>query len=201
MRKAIGIGLVLMVVLAFAGAALAGSGSGRYEWRFSFSAVDPNVQVAANPTNLGTLYLWYQGCNSVPGGAGMAAADFGIAVSGGWQFLSFTTEPTSGFLNAGSGANLLLAVGGCPAGPEVVGSVSVFTPSDGALKLGKSNNNIAVVLDCNDAPQGSWSWPDDMLFVGARSSGFGGTAQGFGKGCTVDPVDPATWGSIKSLYR
>ncbi|MFN8176733.1 MAG: hypothetical protein U0167_02340 [bacterium] len=200
MRKATRIGLALMMALVLAGSAAA-AGTGRYEWRISFSNTDPNVQTAPNPAGLATLYLWYQGCNSVAAGPGMSASDFAVKVSGAWTYVGFNPDATSGFLNAGSGPNLLLAVGGCPSASELAGSITIFTAGDGAARLGLSNNNIAVVVDCTSPTPDPWSWPADVLFVGAKSNGFAGAQQAWGNGCTVDPVDAATWGGIKAIYR
>jgi len=200
MRKATRTGLALAMVLALAGSAAA-AGTGRYEWRVSFSNSDANVQTAANPAGVGTLYLWFTGCNTVGSGPGMSAADFGIHTYGAWTFLAFSVS--NGYLNAGSGANLLLAVGGCEAGPIVAGSMLIQTTGEGGVRLGDSNTPDAhVTVDCESPIPNQWAWPDFMLFVGAQSSGFvGRSPQAWGDGCTTDAVDRTTWGNIKSLYR
>jgi hypothetical protein len=205
MRKttAIVLAITMALTLAMTGAATAGSGTGVYEWRISFSDTDAGVQTAADfpGGTVQSIYLWFQGCNTgVPPG-GMSAADFGIAVLGGWQFLSFNVNGPGGWLNAGSGQNLLLAVGGCPLASQVAGTISIFVTAPGAARLGRSVNDIAVTVDCASPLPSAWSWPDQVLFMGAKSNGFGGNVQAWGNGCTVDPVDATTWGTMKALYR
>ena len=200
MTKATRLALVIAVVLALASSAFAGGGTGAYEWRISFSNSDPTVQTAPDftPGAPQNLYLWYMGCNSGAGSPGMSACDIGVVVTN-WTFLAFNVQ--SPFLNAGSGQNLLLAVGGCPTGPLLAGAISVFVLGPGAARLGLSVNNIAVTVDCDSPIPAPWSWPDQMLFMGAKTNGFGGTAQAWGHGCTTDPVEASTWGGMKSLYR
>lgn len=201
MRKASTVVLVLAVSAALAGTALAGGGSGVYDWSVSFS----NARADSNlsPTLVGPtpIYLWYTGCNGVPAGAGMSAAEFDAVFEGGWSQFGFTPDPVNGFLNAGGPTNLLLAVGGCPTGPMIVGQWTVFGTS-GRMRLAKAAlSGEASTVDCETTPPGQWFWPEQMRFVGAATDDQATSLQDWGNGCGTDPVSPSSWGSVKSLYR
>ena len=130
---------------------------------------------------------------------GMSAADFGLYPYGDWQIVGI--NPQNGFLNAGSGNNLLLAVGGCPTGPIIAANLSVVGTVGGVrLGIGTPLPPTAATVDCTLAPV-AWSWPQYMRFVGFKTDGSPATLQDHGNGCTTDPVDESSWGTIKSLYR
>jgi len=188
---------VLVALLALPTAAFAQNGY--YTWTISASNSDPFVNNPPNPgSSLQTLYLHYvQGCFTSP--PGMSAAEFKIIVSGG-SLLAFNVSAP--FLNAGSGANLLLAVGACPTGPLVAGSI-LFLPSGGPfrLSLGVSDppGMIAATVDCRPAPD-AHQWPALVRFVGYATQD-AGVNQNHGQDCNVTPVDDSSWGAVKGLYR
>ena len=82
-----------------------------FGWSISASETDPAVNGGPLGGAVGYLYLWLDCAYN----EGMAAAAF--VLEGDLPLLSFT--PRNGFLNAGTGNELLLAVGGCPTGPVV----------------------------------------------------------------------------------
>jgi hypothetical protein len=199
MKKVTKLATALVLTLAASTAAMAGGpGTGQYEWTISFSDTDPNVQTGADFAAFGTLYLWYTGCNTIPAGAGMSAAEFDAAVTG-WNLVGFNTA--NGFLNAGTATALLLAVGGCPTGPVIAGSwTALGTAGKLALKASATNGVVGTV-DCDIINPVIWSFPTNMRIAGAISAGQAGPVQDWGNGCNTDPVDSSSWGSVKSLYR
>ncbi|MFN8178319.1 MAG: FlgD immunoglobulin-like domain containing protein [bacterium] len=124
----------------------------QYGWTISASQTDPHANTGGIAAGgLGHLYLWYM-CSV---GGGMSAADFGLQ-STGVIFAGFS--PLSGFLNAGSGSNLLLAVGGCPTGPVVAGDITVFYfGGAGSMCIVNSTNNIRVTVDCESPSPLAWN--------------------------------------------
>ena len=201
MQKVTALALAAALTLGMTASALAGGGgTGSYEWKASFSNASPDSQVAtapASPTPI-PVYLWFTGCNTVPSGAGMSAAEMD-AVLTNWTSFGFT--PANGYLNAGGGLDLLLAVGSCPAGPVVAGSWTFFG-TNGKVRLGKSvRSDWAVTVDCDDISPLNYAWPGQMRLVGCGTSDFAATLEDWGNGCTGDPVDSITWGNVKALYR
>lgn len=197
MRKVTGTVVAVVMALALASSAQAGGGTGAYEWKISFSSTNPDSQVSAPLGGLGQLYLWYMGCNTDPSGAGMSAAEMDVVFTS-WTPLGFTVQ--NGYLNAGGTTSLLLAVGSCPTGPVVAGSWFVNGPS-GKVRLAPAvSTGEATTVDCNTTVPGLYLWPGQVRFVGAGTTD-AGALQDWGKGCTLDPVEPTTWGSVKALYR
>lgn len=200
MRKVTVAVLAAAVALGLAASAQAGGGTGAYEWKVSFSNTDENVQVS--PPLGGApvpIYLWYTGCNAVSGaGPGMSAAEMD-AVFTTWSQFGFS--PSNGFLNAGSGTSLLLAVGSCPTGPVVAGSWTVFGAT-GKVRLARAaaGGGEATTVDCDTTTPGLFNWPDQVRLVGCGTND-AGALQDWGNGCVTDPVNPTTWGSVKALYR
>ncbi|MFN8176386.1 MAG: hypothetical protein U0167_00505 [bacterium] len=160
-----------------------------YGWMISSSQVDPQANTGGIASGgLGHLYLWYY-CNGV---GGMSAADFGLAATG-VVFAGFST--LNGFLNAGSGPNLLLAVGGCPWGPIVAGDITVFYfGGPGSLCIVNSINDIRVTVDCTSPTPSAWD---------IRARGWDALTPPLCSEyvCPGDAVDSHHWGAIKSLYR
>jgi hypothetical protein len=90
-----------------------------FGWTVSASATDPFVN--SGPLAPGaSLYLWLY-CNSTLT-SGMAAAEFDLLAT---DLIVTGFVPLNGFLSAGSGANILIAVAGCPSGPVVAGRIDV----------------------------------------------------------------------------
>jgi hypothetical protein len=121
----------------------------------------------------------------------MAAAEMSLDTVPLGSVLAF--NGMNGYLNAGNATNLLLAVGGCPLGPIVAGSILVLHFAPLAVCLGGAN----VTMDCAENPQ---AWPHDRkgyadvslpaCWSDTRSSDCGTTS-----------VESQSWGAIKSLYR
>jgi hypothetical protein len=88
-------------------------------WTISSSDEDPFVNTGPL-SGFPSLYLWFY-CADFPIPGGIAAAEFDLV--GSIDVLAFTH--LNGFLNAGGPRTLLLAVGGCPRGPVVAGSILV----------------------------------------------------------------------------
>ncbi|MFN8176387.1 MAG: hypothetical protein U0167_00510 [bacterium] len=179
---------ILILVLAVLGLATSALAQRLYGWTISASPTDPRVSTGGIvPGSLGHLYLWYF-C-----GPGMSAADFGLAATG-VVFAGFST--LNGFLNAGSGTNLLLAVGGCPNGPIAAGDITAFYAGGPAhMCIVNSINNIRVTVDCTAPTPAAWDihadgW-DALTAPACREAPL----------CGEYVTEPHDWGAIKSLYR
>jgi len=198
MRKATTtIALVTVLSCAIATAAAAGGGSGQYTWKISFSDTNPNAQTGPDLSGgLASLYLWYTGCDAF----GASGFESRVAADGTWTVVSF--NPQSGILNAVAAPELQLGLGGCRMTEQLIGSIGVFGTAAGSLRLLRSTaNGLAVTVDCSTPVPAPWSWTDNVRFVGAYSTGYGGTPQDWGNGCDTDPVEASSWGSVKALYR
>lgn len=159
-----------------------------YGWTISSSNSDPFVNTGTVTGAPLSIYLWLQCAQP----AGMSAAEFDLQLPAGASNFGFTAM--NGFLNAGGSSNLLLAVGGCPTGPVVAGSWTVFNTGVGSYCLVNSAaNGIRVTVDCDPInPQG---WP-----IGAK--GFAvDAASSCDEGLCIVSVEPSSWGEVKSLYR
>ena len=179
--------ILVLALLAIATPAFANY----YGWTISSSQTDPRAATGGIPSGgLAHLYLWYY-CNA---GGGMSAADFGLAATG-VVFAGFST--LNGFLNAGSGTNLLLAVGGCPTGPIAAGDITVFYfGGPGSMCIVNSINNIRVTVDCTSPTPSAWD-----LHANGWDALTAPACYEVGPGCGGDAVEPHNWGGVKSLYR
>lgn len=187
MRKATMLALVLFGITVWTSQVAAQQ---VYGFTVSSSNSDPFVNSGTTTNAPLVLNLWLQ-C-AVPGG--MSAAEFDFQIPPGSSNFGFTA--LNGFLNAGGNSNILLAVGACPQGPVVAGSWTVFDNAAGSYCLVNSAaNGIRVAVDCDPInPQG---WPIGAI---GYESGAGTLSCDEGPLCQT-AVEPATWGSIKSLYR
>lgn len=164
---------------------------------FMISASETSPTVNAGPVSGGvrSLYLWYY-CST---GMGLSAAAFDIGMPAG--ALNFGFAPRNGFLNSGTYLQLLLSVGGCPAGPVVVGNWNVFDFVSGDYCLVPSTTfGTLAALDCHPVPA--------ALAVNQVGYSAGGTRPGcwdYLAGALICEggvgVEPSTWGSVKALYR
>lgn len=189
--------LAVMTLPSMAGA----QGTGYYEWSISSSHDELDLNTGPDQgSGIVTLFLWFvAGC--FPNPAGMASTEFDLFAFGDFTVLAFNVE--NGYLNAGNATHLLMAVGGCPTGPVVAGNILINSVGAGAggIRLGPSVlNNVAATVDCTVNPA-AWSWPQYVRFRGFKTDGSLATLQDHGNGCTADPVDQDSWGTIKSLYR
>ncbi|MFN8176385.1 MAG: hypothetical protein U0167_00500 [bacterium] len=182
---------ILSVVIAFLVIASPALASSRYAWMISASSDVPYANTGGIAAGgLAHLYLWYY-CSY---DGGMAAADFGLRATG-VTFAGFSTM--NGFLNAGSGTNLLLAVGGCPLGPVVAGDISVFYfGGAGSVCIVDSINDIRVVVDCTAPTPSAWN----LAAVGWDAVALPGCEDPW-PWCWTDAIEPHHWGAIKGLYR
>ncbi|MEZ5066953.1 MAG: hypothetical protein R3B81_19735 [bacterium] len=161
-----------------------------YGWSISGSSTDATVNTgdlaAGLPSN---VYLWLN-CTTVDGISAMEAR---VDVQG-LLFLSFT--PMNGALNAGAGQELLLAVGGCPTDPFLIGSIGVLNlGTGGSLCLVPSTaNGFNVSVDCD---------PIAPTTHENAVAGFATTGLTFcdNSGDCVVSVEDTSWGNIKGLYR
>lgn len=178
---------VAIVLFALAGPVRAGD---LYNWSISATDTDPVVNSGALTVGApDSLYLWLD-C-SIWDGASAMEAD--IATEG-VVLLSFIPGP--GVLNAGAGAALLLALGGCPVAPAVVGTITVLNTGVGGsvCLVPSAANDQFVVVDC------------DTLNPVAYPAGVVGFAtEGDDicrfRGCIIDYVEPRSWSEVKDLYR
>lgn len=173
-----------------------GWGLGCYEWRLSFSETDPYLRSRPPAAGVHEVYLWLA---AVWNGDGMTAAEMVVRPSPGLEFLGF--EPRNGFLNAGTGSHLLLAVGGCPDGPVVAGKATLYAadatggsvctehPSGPGIPIDTVDCNVFVPFTwpggysgCTTVPG---EYPCELWFFC-----YGGV-----------PVEPTSWGDLKAMYR
>lgn len=186
--------LVMLAAVAAASPLGASAQQYRYGWTISKSSTDPFVNTGAPTPGIDNLFLWFQ-CSTVDG---LAAVDFVVNVEppGSIAILAFT--PSNGFLNAGSPTALLLAVGGCPAGPVLAGNWIVNRSSAGALCFGPGITfPTPVAVDCALDPQAY-----ECDFIGYDDNG--SPCEHYVSGvalCQTTAVEDTSWGAIKSLYR
>jgi hypothetical protein len=174
------------------------SAQGLFKWTVSASNSDPNVQTGPDGTGFNTVHLWFaESCNITPE-AGMSAADIGLKMLGDWSFLAFNTS--NGFLNAGQGTSLLLAVGGCPDAPIAAGSILASGTAGGVNLTVGTLSGTASTVDCQINPA-QYFWPEQVRFVGFQTTGYTGIPQDHGTDCGKTSVEENSWGSVKSLYR
>jgi hypothetical protein len=184
MKRILTIAFALLVLAAPAFA-------NQYGWTISSSNSNAFANTGGVPPGaLGHLFLWLQ-CTDL---GGMSAADFGISAVGGVTIAGFS--PLNGFLNAGSGNNLLLAVGGCPSGPVVAGDITViWFGSPGNICIVASNTGLRGTVDCAAPTPNFWN----LKAVGWDAL----TAPVCDERPLCQPVavEPENWGAVKSLYR
>jgi len=161
-----------------------------YGWGISASLVDPYVNTVPVAPGLQTSYLWLL-CSSTD--MGITSAKFSLVTTNpANQILNFNTM--NGFLNAGNNTNLLLAVGGCPSGPVVAGAILMLMSGPGSLCINVAANGGEGTVDCLPTPT---LHPMDWIGLG-----FGNTPCVEDYPCTnPTPLDPSSWGRIKSYYR
>jgi hypothetical protein len=177
----------VLSVLALATSALALD----FGWTLSGSDSDPMVNTGSPSAGVATVYLWYYCTNTAQG---LASAEFDI--TGSSLPLAFTPNGANGFLNAGGATNLLLAVGGCPAGPLLAGSFLVTDAGSGfnlcISPAALNGNNVSVNCVALDV--------FDNDYIGYASDGTT-PCQSFTTELCETPVSTTSWGNIKSLYR
>jgi len=182
--------MTIVTVLAMLAMASSAFGQVLYGWSVSGSATDANVNTGTPTGGVGTFYLWFN-CND---GDGMSAAEFDMVVTG-ISPLAFT--PMNGFLNAGTFPALLLAVGGCPNGPLVAGSILVLDLPGNIAFAPSAANGILGTVDCVTPVPNLWP----MEWRGYDNTGAPAPESKPGDLCEVVSVEDGSWGSIKSLYR
>jgi hypothetical protein len=164
-----------------------------YGWSLSGSAAAPCVSTgpAASITNL-ALWLNYTTDD------GMSAMEADLVLAGGVTNFGFNT--LNGFLNAGTASHLLLAVGGCPAGPVLAGTWTIFDPA--SLGFGACLVGANVTVDCDVV--NPVAWPHGVTGYSSVPGGVPCQVEvSSGTGCTppIVAVESSSWGSVKSLYR
>jgi hypothetical protein len=122
-----------------------------YGWTISSSPADPFATTGPAPVGIPfNLYLW-QAC----GDEGWAAAELRIE-NQATDFFMFGFTPMNGVLAADAiFPDLLLAVGGCPVGPRLVGALLCFSPagSSGQVCIGPSLAGNRYTADCDGNPE------------------------------------------------
>jgi hypothetical protein len=178
----------VLAILAMGSSAYAAT----FGWTLSASPADPFANTATPSFGVANVYLWLF-CGT---GNGMASAEFDLG--GTLNPLAFTTM--NGFLNAGGAANLLLAVGGCPNDPSMVGGPAGFAliiDVGGNMCFQPSAaNNLLTTVECGTLAL------SPMEFIGYASDGSVPCMVMAGSElCFQVSVEDGSWGSIKSLYR
>jgi hypothetical protein len=181
--------LTILAALAILVTASSAFGQAQFGWTISGSSANPDANTGAATNTVATLYLWLQ-CGT---GQGMASAEFDLGTGGSMSVLAFTA--LNGFLNAGGATNLLLAVGGCPNGPVVAGSVLVLDlPGDVCIVPAAANGNN-VTVECGT-----------LALIANDYRGYANLGPPCDSTpsvtlCDIYAVEDDSWGSIKSLYR
>ena len=163
-----------------------------YGWSLSGSTGSPCVSNGP-ASQISTLALWYN-YNSDDG---MSAMEANLVLSPGITNFGFT--PLSGFLNAGNPTNLLLAVGGCPSGPVLAGTWTLFDAIVGGYSACLGGANVTV--DCDLLTPIAWPHGVTGFATGAGAPCEVPVANGTGCTPPIVSVETSTWGSLKALYR
>lgn len=176
-------------VLLVAGASWADSSEGPidntyyvFEWALSASNVSPYENTASATVGESTVYLWVS-CTFLEYVSGAE-----LTLEGTLDFVDFTPEPA--VLNSGSGADLVLAVSGCPP-VFLAGAITVNDPTGQGGELCMAQGG--VTYDC--AHGGPFSHATG--FIGFSTDG---TAPCMDMLCPVDMVLPESWGRTKGRY-
>jgi hypothetical protein len=139
------------------------------------------------------LYWWFYCTNTVEG---LAAAEFDMCSDIGSVPLAFT--PFDPWLNAGGVASLLIAVGGCPLGPQPVGTF-LFLDAVGTgiqtYPCPSAANGLNVSVNCIELQV------HDNDYIGYASDGSLAPTNCDYDPCGLVAVESASWGNVKSLYR
>ena len=145
---------IIVPVILLALAVQSAKAQTTYEWSISASSTDPFVHTAPIPVMIATYYLWYV-CHNPGQVAGISTAEFRIESSG---VVHVGTIPRDGFLNAGSTADLILAVAACPAGPILAADLLVLGVGlPGAMALAPRDPWIEpVAADCEQPVPEVW---------------------------------------------
>ncbi len=163
-----------------------------YAWTISDSDTDPYSTRGEPSAGLTFLYLWYTCAHGAA--PPVAAMQAHIALYPG---VPLTFNSTNGFLNAGTEADLLLVVGGCPGPPVVAGSFICIDEGEGIQMCLEpyGTDPYVTTVDCADNN-------------GYESYSIGYSSRAEPAPC-IDPicgtgpvsVEPTSWGRIKTLYR
>ncbi len=141
----------------------------------SLSDTDPYVHTGS-PIGLGNVHLWVT-CGSTERGLQSIA----LKTAGSLRPLAFLPAP--GVAATGVGT-VLASIDGCPDGPVRLGSFLVNSPGAGSLCLDASGTVTGLTItDCEGA---TYSWPENVGFVGVHTGG--GSPCGGGTGC--EEIDP-----------
>ena len=134
-----------------------------HEFSISASDTDPFVNEASPAGGVRSLYLWGTCLEQ-----GLAALQASVVTD--LPVLAFTPSP--GILNAGSATDLLLAVGGCPAGEDADRLLGTWIVEDsgGDFCLGDTGPDPFASVDCVDG--------DPSLVVHPRLVGFSSSGNG-----------------------
>ena len=156
-----------------------------YSWSLSASSTDPSQNTAA-PSGTATslnVFLWLSAVNPALGAGAMECA---IQITG---FFPGTFTALNGALATGA-PDLLLAIP-CATVPTLLGQQNVLDlGTGGTVCMGASSNGNNVTVDCD---------PLDPQLHPHTVTGFSSNGSA---PCMVDtPVEPATWGGVKALYR
>jgi hypothetical protein len=152
-----------------------------YTLTLSASATDPGMTSAPPANGWRRVYFW------------AACLDRGISAFEGEVSTELTIgnfEPVNGVLNAGSGNHLLLAIPGCPTGPNaefLLGSWNVFdSGGEICIHAAQSSGNLAAV-DCDTPNPHLWKEP---IVEGFGSNGGSPCVTG-SIGCATVQMDPS----------
>ncbi len=134
-----------------------------FEFSLSASDTDPWANLVPATNGPRDVHLWLT-CAEF----GISAMEATLASSGNLQIFGF--QPVGNVLNAGGATNLLLAVGGCPAGAELPIRLGRWTVMDdgGSLCLGTGAPGGYAAVECDPLYPGV---AENPVVVGFSSNG------------------------------
>ena len=192
--------IIAVMVLAMAVPVFAGENPNAVVF-VSFAPACPNPYVHTTAfTGMG-MYDSYVCVGGFGEGGGMRTLAFSMTYTAGWSpmlpdytVFDATAQATGGPGTAGwlIGAEVCVYPNEC--GIVTVVKQTFFAGSAGEILLGGSLVDGKMLVDCNF---------DADVFCVCANGGIGMTAADGDEGCDCvgSPVEDATWGSIKSLYR
>lgn len=167
-----------------------------FDLTLSASASDPFVNSGPVSGSTLDLYLWLVCEESGLDGVWSVSCEF--TPPPGVVTLGF--DPLGGCLNAGDDTDVLLAIPGCPQGPQTLGVWYVMSTMSGSYCLGPHPEwGLATGTYCDCL---SCFTPGRVRQIGYAAGG--GTAtciQTEGFACGPTSVDPSSWGRVKALFR
>lgn len=157
---------------------VSGAANAQYSLMLSASDSDPEITYSATPLGFAPLYLW---ATCAKDGLAALEAEF----HGSMAAVAFSPSPN--VLSVSEIPHLLLAVGGCPTPPLLLGTLWVSDPSGGSIGIGApSGEGLFGAVDCTPVPS-----LHTMRTVGFASAGHVVPVEGMCTSC--EEIVYGTW--------